>query len=70
LPYLIEYLLTSYCSYLGMVRLGFQAEAQQFFSDFKGDYSEYHNEELQYLSNMTTRDQYNNAEFITRNVFM
>lgn len=53
-----------------MVRLGFQAEAQTFLNDFKNDYVEYHAEELQHLSSLTSQEQYNSEEFTSKDVFM
>lgn len=53
-----------------MVRLGFHTEAQAFLKEFKGDYVEYHSEELQRLSSLTLQEQYNSDVFVSSDPFM
>eukprot|EP01032_Pedospumella_encystans_P028878 gene28878-32614_t len=56
--------------YLGMVRLGFHTEAQEFLNEFKTDYAEYQGEELQRLSSLTLQEQYNSDDFVSNDPFI
>ncbi len=53
-----------------MVRLGFSGDAQKFMTQFKDDHMEYHREELQQLSSVSSQEQYNNLEQARNNTFM
>jgi hypothetical protein len=60
-----------YCnSYLGMVRLGFHSEAQEFLGQFKSDHIEQYEEELHQLCRLTTQEQYQSADLMKTNPFV
>jgi hypothetical protein len=59
-----------YCSYLGLVRLGFHQDAREFLSQFRNDHVEFYSQELQQLCAITSQDQYHSAEQIAANQFV
>jgi hypothetical protein len=46
------------CSYIGLIRLGFESEAKKFMDTFSRDYMEQFTEEVQALNLLASQDQY------------